>query len=384
MVRHVVGCMTGTSIDGLDVALVRIEGSRLSMIAKFVAGRSVSLGGLAQPLRALAEQQPQTAGEIARVSRDFALAHVEAIAALLQDQRFEPDLVAVHGQTVFHSPPVSWQLFNPTPIARAFGAPVVFDLRAADLAAGGQGAPITPLADHLLFAEALEHRAVVNLGGFCNITLLPPRGAVESASPIDIQGFDLCSCNHLLNAIARKLLNSDFDVDGREAAQGTILADPLEDLLGVLASQAGQRKGTSMRARSLGTGDEAMEWVSRYRAHHAPRDIAATACEALGQSIARAISERRPETARILLAGGGARNRTLVAAISGWASSRVATVGDFGVPIEYREAAAMAVLGALCQDDVPITLPQVTGVGVPAPIAGCWAGPPRSRQGPSR
>src|SRR5690349_11659226 len=138
--RRVVGCMTGTSIDALDASLVEIDGHGLAMRAKPVRNLTRDLGDLAPRLRALAEQQPMTAGQIAAIARDFALLHASAILELLAGEK--ADLICVHGQTVFHQPPLSWQLMQPAPIAQAVGCPVVYDLRQADLAAGGQGAPI--------------------------------------------------------------------------------------------------------------------------------------------------------------------------------------------------------------------------------------------------
>lgn len=122
--------------------------------------------------------------------------------------------------------------------------------------------------------------------------------------------------------------------------------------------------------RSLGTGDELGDWVSRWRAHLTPADIAATACEAIGQAIADATREHH----RLILAGGGVRNAALVRAITSCASCRVDLSDAVGVPSAYREAAGFAVLGALCAEAVPITLPTITGVRE-APIAGSWIFP---------
>lgn len=355
--RLVAGCMTGTSLDGLDAAIVRIEGVGLAMAARFVRGTTRPLGDLAAPLRRLAEQEPMTAGAIAALARDFALLHADALRELIGPDRV--DLVAVHGQTVFHAPPVSWQLISPAPIARTLGVPVVTDLRAADLASGGQGAPITPLADWVMLRRAGERRAVVNLGGFCNVTLLP---AGEDAA--GVAGLDVCPCNHLLDAIARTLFNTPFDADGARASAGSVHPPAAEDLDSVL-------RGARQPRRSLGTGDEAAEWVLRWRVRVKSEDLAATACEV----IARLVSEATSGVGRILLAGGGARNRALARAIAGACPVPVEPTDAHGLPGAYREAAAMAVLGALSQDRVPITLPSVTGVPAPAPVAGCWTYP---------
>lgn len=368
-VRYVVGCMTGTSIDAIDAALMRIEGEGLAMRCEFIRGVSrpftSASNALAPSLRALAERSPMSAGDIAQLARDCALAHAETVSELLVTrpggELDRPSLIAVHGQTVFHAPPLSWQLFNPWPLVRAIGAPVVFDLRGADIAAGGQGAPITPIADWVLFRGKDESRAILNLGGFCNFTLIVPQA--DERPELEVTGGDICACNLLLDAIARSVLFKPFDHDGEAASAGEIHSDALEDLIGVLTAQAHSR-------RSLGTGDEALEWLSRWRAHVAPNDIAASACEAIGQTIARRVLMAH----RVLLAGGGARNRALVNAIAGWSSASVSPLAELGIPGEFREAAEFGVLGALCADGVPITLPSVTGVRSPAPIAGCWAG----------
>jgi anhydro-N-acetylmuramic acid kinase len=174
----------------------------------------------------------------------------------------------------------------------------------------------------------------------------------------------VCACNHVLDHVARTLLRKPFDEAGQAAASGTPHPQALEDLDGVLRSQ-------SLSRRSLGTGDEAAEWASRWRAHLSPRDVAATACEAIAQAIADATRECEA----ILLAGGSVRHAALVRAIGSAASARVSTSDAAGVPASYREAACFAVLGALCQDRTPITLPQVTGCSPPAPIAGAWVLP---------
>jgi 1,6-anhydro-N-acetylmuramate kinase len=262
----------------------------------------------------------------------------------------------VHGQTVFHKPPVSWQMLTPSVIAHALGAPVVCDLRAADLAAGGQGAPMTPIADWVFFRGDGSRTAIVNLGGFCNITLLGG-GGIES-----IAGSDVCPCNQLLDAIARKLFFVPYDESGGRAAAGQVHEESLGDLEGILAAQRSGR-------RSLGTGDEALEWLSRWRAHVRAEDLGATACEGIGHAIAVAVGD----ASRVLLAGGGAKNAALVSAIRGNATAPVAVLE--GGLAEYREAAAMSVLGALSRDRVAVTLPRVTGVAEPAPVAGVWVFP---------
>lgn len=354
--RLVAGCMSGTSLDAIDVALLDVQGEGLAMHTELVSETRRPLGGeLAAGLRALADQQPLDARTIATLARDLALLHVDALIELKHGKVI--DLVAVHGQTVLHAPPLSWQLVNPAVIAHGLGVPVVHDLRAADLACGGQGAPLTPVADLILFSHGNERRSVVNLGGFCNLTRLP-----TNRDAARVHGTDVCACNQVLDAVARAKLGAAYDRDGRAAWQGSPDEDAVQDLVRLLRAQ-------HKAGRSLGTGDELTGWMADHAAVP-PADLARSACAAIATVIAEAA---RPAD-RLIIAGGGVRNRALVHELKGRAEAPVDMSDGHGVPATLREAMGWAVLGALCQDRVPVSLPQVTGVER-APIAGCWTLP---------
>jgi 1,6-anhydro-N-acetylmuramate kinase len=364
--------MTGTSVDGLDAALVRVSGHGEAMRAELLDRAERPLGAWGERLRAIAEQRETMAGEIAEVARGLSLLHVEAVAGMLGERR--ADLVCVHGQTVYHRPPVSWQLINAPVIAHGLKTKVVFDLRGMDLAAGGQGAPITPMADWVLFADE-QPRAVVNLGGFANVTLLPARakGGLVGAVGLGggggvggVRGGDVCAVNHVLDAIARRVLGVAFDRDGAAALSGRVHEEALDDLMGVFAAQ-------SRSGRSLGTGDEVVSWIGRQwrgGAGVSGPDLCATACEAIASTVA----ERVRGAELVVLAGGGAKNRGLVAALESCCTGRVVRSETLGMPVEAREAAGFAVLGALCEDRAPITIPEVTG-GPAGLISGAWVYP---------
>ncbi|MBY0114149.1 MAG: anhydro-N-acetylmuramic acid kinase [Phycisphaerales bacterium] len=364
--RLVVGCMTGTSIDGLDVAMVEVRGTGLELSASVVGTSSVDLGAVRDRLRALADGAAMTAGEIAEVTLEFSRLHADAIGALLNGRR--ADLVCVHGQTVFHRPPLSWQLLNPWPIARTLRAPVVFDLRGADVASGGQGAPITPIADAVLLgscASLAAGFAVVNLGGFANFTAMPAAGGrAISARLSEIRGGDLCVCNQLLDRLARLRFGLAYDHDGERASRGVVSARESERLGKLL--RAAQSKGT----RSLGSGDECFGWVEESRSMSG-EDAAATACDAIGS----VIGESLRGVPTVLLAGGGAGNRALASAIARHVEPgvRVGMLDEEGIAATHREAIEFAILGALCEDGVPITLPGITGVPDASVLSGAWA-----------
>jgi 1,6-anhydro-N-acetylmuramate kinase len=361
--RLVVGVMTGTSIDGIDAALVRLEGRGLRLSAHLLAHEAGPLGDLAARLSAMAAQTPASSADASRLAWDLGQLHA-ALIARLAEQAARLDLVVVHGQTVFHEPPLSWQLVNAAPIARRCACPVVFDLRQADLAAGGQGAPITPLADWVLF-RAAGRRAVVNLGGFCNVTVLPP---ARQRDPLRaIAGFDVCACNQVLDAVARAALGAPYDEQGRAAARGRAHPRIVDELLEILRTQRAAR-------RSLGSGDDqAREWASRGAATIGGPDLAASAVTAVGRAIGEAVAAHHPGD--VVVAGGGAHNLALLESLGASAGVPLLTSDELGIPVAAREAAAIAVLGALCADGVPITLSQVTGCSDPAPVAGSWALP---------
>ena len=359
--RLAIGTMTGTSLDALDISLVRATGEGLAMRVQVEAHATHDLGALRRRLRAACDGEPMAAGDFTALARDFGELHATAARAIAGGRAI--DLAAIHGQTVFHAPPVSWQLVNPWPIAQALGCPVASDLRGADLALGGQGAPITPLADWVSLRDP-EATAVVNLGGFCNITWLP----AEAEGPSAIRGADICPCNHLLDAAARASLGQPFDRDGSGALAGTPDADALQDLTALLAR-------AQAAGRSLGTGDEAVAWVTSHAGQLPAGTLLATVANAIGSFIGVAAAAR---ARRVVLAGGGARNRAVTGAISRAAgSARALPSTDLGLPIEARESAEMAVLGLLAWDGQPITLPAVTRRGEGRARDGLWCLPAR-------
>ncbi len=364
--RVIVGCMSGTSCDGVDAAMVEISGIGLNIAARVVKCAGKSYGDTGENLRKLADQTPLSAGIVADLALELAQKHLELLREMIGGERV--DMVVIHGQTIYHAPPLSWQLLNPAPIAYGLGLPVLFDLRAADLAHGGQGAPLTPMADFILFRDPLERRCIVNLGGYCNITMisnwLGEKPAVQ-AKPhwvAALRGKDVCSCNQLLDRLAREMFGEPFDRDGAHAAEGRIDEDALAELHHMLSLQMEE-------SRSLGTGDELTGWLSRWKSRVRGEDLARTACA----GIATVISRRGPLDRRIL-AGGGVKNRILVDEIMRRSSKPVSLSDEYGVPAAYREAVAMAVLGALCWDRVPITLPQVTGA-IEQFVSGSWVLP---------
>ncbi|XOV75255.1 MAG: anhydro-N-acetylmuramic acid kinase [Phycisphaerales bacterium] len=341
--RVVFGAMTGTSLDGLDAAAISWSIGALER-PRLLGVVSTDLGACREVLASLCEGEALSASVIASASSELSSRHVIAFEEL-RAQVGEPDLIAVHGQTVFHRPPRSWQLLNPWPIASAFGVPLVSDLRGLDLAESGEGAPITPLSDLFWFGEHRVSQVVVNLGGFANATVLPASGEIQ-----EVEGFDICACNHVLNAGARRALGEAYDRDGVVGARGKPIASLAERLATQLRAQASG-------GRSLGTREDlTVDLFGDTEAR--PEDLLASAAHAVATIIGERVSSHTP--GRVILAGGGAKNRTLFRAIAERVSCPAVASSDLGVPLEAREAAAIATLGALAAEGRSITLPGVT------------------------
>jgi len=361
--RWIVGCMTGTSLDGLDAALVHVAGQGEACRASFHGHVHHALPEtLQQTLLALASDEPARPATFAAAARALGEAHLPAAAALLErhlPSRARLHAVAAHGQTIHHAPAegLSWQLLDPWPIVHAWRKPVVYDFRQADLLAGGAGAPITPAADRVLFGETTE--LVCNLGGVCNVTDL-------SSTPV--AGWDQMPCNLLLNGLACRLLGRAFDEGGRIAARGRerpelrrLLAEAIDRAMAGRRTLGREQFGEAFFA---GLMPELTGWPVE--------DVLASATAELADRLTAVASRRRVR--RVVLAGGGTRHRALIAALAARGGQQAWRVSDeVGLPAEAREAAAMAVLAALSEDGVAVTGPAATESQAPVP-AGTWAG----------
>ena len=327
--------MTGTSMDAVDAVVAKIDDFGLNMQAQFSSMATTDLGEARPLLRKLASQTGSDR-EMKLGAKEIGERTLKSINALdLKDI----DLIALHGQTIFHKPPTSIQLIDTTSICESFNCTILNDPRQQDLALGGQGAPITPLADWVMFRSKIQSTAIVNLGGFCNITIIP-----ANATPSEVRGFDLCSCNLLLNSIAQQNLQLEYDKDGAIACTGNACDKMVEKVYAKLYSQRTEQ-------RSLGTDDDLSTLISEHQSLPV-KDVLASIHVALGNCI-----NKVTETIdRVFLAGGGIHNQALIAQIR-----NDGTTEKLGVPTQAREGMAMAILGALAQDGVSITIPQITG-----------------------
>ncbi len=362
--RIIAGAMSGTSADGVDVAVVRVEGRGLDMSARLLAQHYAAY---APDLRAAifaARNAGQVSwGDLAGIGRRVSLAYAAAVAAAVAGAGLtaaDVAAVAAHGQTLYHAPPDTIQWLDPALVAAETGIAVVSDFRRADCAAGGQGAPLVPFADHILFADPLRHRALLNLGGIANVTSLPAGGTLDQ-----LLAFDTGPGNCVSDWLVRYM-----HPDGPGVDRGGVLAShgkPDEAVvLRMLAGDFFKRpppKSTDGPAMvDLFTAAVA-DFGSRGRL---PANLA-TACLVTAASVGRALREFLPHFPdEVVVSGGGTRNATLMAYLRRQLPGvPVRTTDELGVPAEAKEAIAFALLAAATLDGEPSNVPAATGARRP-------------------
>ena len=363
----VVGLMSGTSLDGISSAVARFVPGVDHISAELLAYRSVSYSRQQRErlLRALEGESP---AEYCRLNFDLGAWFADAAIAVLADAgvaRDEVRAIASHGQTVWHEPGHStWQFGEPAVIAERTGIGVVSDFRVRDVAAGGQGAPLVPIADALLFHDAHRWRALQNLGGIGNVTVVPPGGAFDG-----VRAFDTGPGVGVIDGITRMLFPElPYDVDGALARHGRVCDDVVRKLLAdpYFASPPPKSTGRELFTRAY------MERLIEMCRAGAPRagrsavvseDIIATAVELTAASIADAFRRFIPEpVAEVVVSGGGARNPALVDAIATHLSPVTVTrFDDLFFDGEAKEAVAFALMGYLFVEGRSGNVPGATG-----------------------
>ena len=353
----VVGVMSGTSADGVDAVKVRIEGERLEFLGMHTEEIPQDLRCL---LFRLFEDQA-TVREVSRANVAVGELFARAVLNLMEGQR--PDLIGSHGQTVAHlpdeSPPSTLQIGEPAIIAARTQCLTVGDFRCADMAWGGQAAPLVPFFDQWLLRDGAADRLVLNLGGMANITWIPCLGRGQ------VVGWDTGPANVLMDAFAEIALRHPFDTGGQLAAQGRVLPDLLEELL---ANPYFARRGP----KSTGREEFGRPLAERLWGRGSAADLMRTAAAFTAESVALAVEqlEISPQGFEVVLGGGGAKNPILLEELQVRLHRRgarnVRDFGDFGVPAQAREAAAFALFAHLTLNGQPSALPAVTGARRPA------------------
>ncbi len=361
----VAGVLSGTSGDGIDVVLARpqvvrhSDGRRLSAL-RSIAFETVSFEpALGARVRAGLDGAPLTPRELTLLSRDLGLAFGRAARDVAAANAVELTLVGSHGQTLWHhddvepSGPASLQVGDGDWVAEAAGCAVVSDFRQRDLAAGGLGAPLSVLADDVVFAAAPRPVAILNLGGMANLSWLPSEGPALA--------FDTGPAGALLDGLARALLGAPYDAAGATAERGEVDPELLERWLDHPFFSAPAPKST-------GRDTFGPDWLrgllklAEAAGGRSPEALLATGVALVARTVARGVRQGLPERpSRLLVAGGGVHNRALMRALAIEEVGEVASTSEVGVDPDAREALVFAALGVRCALGEAVSAPSATG-----------------------
>ncbi len=371
----VAGIMSGTSADGIDVALARIQGQGFKLEVKLLEHQHFAYPPEAR--EAVLRAMNATHISVAELSRlNFLLAELYAEAVTQTQQRASAkklDLVGCHGQTIYHQGDPApylgrkiastWQIGEGAVIAARLGVPVVSDFRPADMAAGGKGAPLAPFLDYILFRDRRAGRIVQNLGGIANLTAIP-----ANAKPEQVIAFDTGPGNMVMDQLMQLLFDQPYDRDGDIAASGHILEPVLDE---ALRDPFFQQKPPRTAGREQFGREFAQDFLRRC-GNADKADIITTATALTGMSIAQALKDFVLPTGayrEYIVSGGGTANKSLMTMLEMAASGLRLTLrhtDEFGIPSQAKEAVAFAVLAYETWNREPSNVPSATGAGKPA------------------
>ncbi|MEG3966990.1 anhydro-N-acetylmuramic acid kinase [Microcoleus sp. T2B6] len=394
---RVIGLISGTSVDGIDAALVDVVGSQTDLKVQLVAGKTFSYpANLRSQILSVCSGSALSMAELAEL--DDAIAQEFATVALtIQAEYDKAELIGSHGQTVYHRPPgkaqkdsagalmgYSLQLGRGALIAELTGITTVSNFRSADIAAGGQGAPLVPIVDACLLADPNLSLCIQNLGGIGNVTYLPARGkrGKNDESEIfslgdGISGWDTGPANSLLDLAVQHFSGGTKTIDegGVWAASGTPCQTLVEDWLASDFFRQAPPKSTGRELFGVDYFDRCLVEAEGYNL--SPADVLATLTELTVASIVHSYQTFLPAMPdRVLLCGGGSHNLYLKRRLQSQLHPvQVLTTSEAGLNVDFKEAIAFAVLAAWRVRGIPGNLPQVTGARTSVllgEINSCW------------
>jgi len=367
----VAGVMSGTSADGINVALVRVSARGQDRPRHTLLGHEEYPfpAPVRRAILGLMNAELARVADLARLNFLLGELYAEAVARTARKHRVKVELVGCHGQTLYHQGQaerflgrrlaVTWQTGEGAVIAAGLGVPVVSDFRPADMAAGGKGAPLVPFVDYLLYRDDRVGRIAQNIGGIANLTAIPADGSLG-----DVIAFDTGPGNMVMDAVMDDLYGKRYDRDGKVAAGGRVL-DAV--IAGLLRAPFFRQKPP----RTAGREEFGREYVSRFLqlcrgAHKA--DVVATATALTARTIADAVQRFALRDGggyrEMIVSGGGAKNPTLMAMLHGELKSlglELRFSDEFGVPSEAKEAMAFALLAYETWHRRPSNVPSATG-----------------------
>lgn len=374
----VAGVMSGTSADGIDVAIVHITGKDERIKFKLVRHSHTPYPeAVRENLLALMNSQSARVADISRMNFLLGELYSDAVKTAMRKARVRKlDLVGCHGQTIYHQGEheeflgervsCTWQLGEGAVLAARLGTNVVSDFRPADMAAGGKGAPLVPFLDYVVYLDKKRGRILQNLGGIANLTAIP-----AGAAPKDLIAFDTGPGNMVIDGCMEKLYGERFDRDGRIAASGTVLPAALDRAMRhpYFKQRPPKTAGREEFGREFAAG------FIRSCGRARKEDVIATATALTARSIGDAIrsfvlrSAKPGKFCDYVVAGGGAKNATLVKMLRaevGPLGLAILPSEKFGIPIQAKEAIAFAVLAYQTWHRRTSNVPAATGAKRPA------------------
>jgi len=368
----VAGVMSGTSADGIDVAIVQIaRGRRIRL--KVIAHEAFPYPAVLRRavLTAMNAKTTSTA-ELARLNWRLGLAYADAVRTAAERHKLKIDLVGCHGQTLYHQGrgeqyagekfACTWQAGEAALIAAELKVPVVSNFRPADMAVGGQGAPLVPLFDQVYFGDAKRGRVLQNIGGIANLTAIPAGSEID-----ELVAFDTGPGNMVIDALAQKLFGKSYDRNGAIAARGRVL--------GPVVKSAMRNSYFNLKPpKSAGREEFGREFAAAFLADcrkvsRRPEDAIATATAFTVGSIAGSFEKfawpaMKSAPIDYIVSGGGAKNATMMRMLAASLESlgcSLTTTEKFGLPAEAKEAAAFALLAWATWNRLPGNVPRATG-----------------------
>lgn len=349
------GVMSGTSLDGLDIALIE-QGEQLQLLATHYLPMP---DDLRQDLLSLCSSGPDEIARAALAENCWASLAAEGVRQLLGQQGLQAEAIRAigsHGQTIRHEPARGFtvQIGNPALLAELTGISVVADFRRRDVAAGGQGAPLVPAFHEALFSHLGQRLAILNVGGFSNLSL------IERDKPV--HGFDCGPGNVLMDAWIERKRGQAYDANGAWAASGNVQDDLLSSLLSDPFFAGSGPKSTGREVFNLPWLDRHLTRLPAYR----EADVQATLLELTARSIIESLLNAQQGTEALLVCGGGARNGALMARLAELLpQTRVTSTGAQGVDPDWVEAMAFAWLAHCCLEGIAANRPSVTAAKGP-------------------
>ena len=348
--------MSGTSADGVDIAIVGIDGRGLKMSATLIQHHHEPyVRELRERIWSIRQSGTVDLPSLAAIARGISLTYASAFFAAVESANVNPigiAGIAAHGQTLYHLAPDTIQWIDPALLAAQTRCPVISDFRRADCAAGGQGAPLVPFADYILFRHPSINRAIVNIGGIANVTLLPAGAALDQISAFDT-GPGNCISDFVMRTSEPQ--GQGYDVDGRRAALGTVNETLVGAVLRHPYFELSGPKSTDGPAM-IRIFNEAVRAVG---AQLRIEDLLATSCAITAALIARSANG----AGEVFASGGGTKNSTLTKMVA----QRLApgtvlrSTGELGIPPQAREAVAFALIGGATLDEIPSNVRSCTG-----------------------